>query len=67
MPRGAFYLHVFRSGSTRDDFDQLARDDGLASSVEKDLVLADHLAGVLGGVLFHGESVVGTRWYKGWG
>lgn len=44
-------LHVLRGGSTSDNFDQLAGNDGLASAVEKNLVLVDHLTGVLGGVL----------------
>ena len=47
-------LHIGRSGGTSDNFDQLAGNDGLASTVEENLVLADHLAGVLGSVLDKG-------------
>ena len=39
------------SCSTCDNLDQLAGNDGLTSSVEENLVLADHISGVLGGVL----------------
>lgn len=39
------------SSSTSDNLDQLAGNDGLASTVEKNLVLADHVTSVLGGVL----------------
>jgi len=46
------FLHVRRSGGTSDNFDKLVGNDGLASSVVKDLVLANHLTGVLGGVLW---------------
>lgn len=44
-------LHVLGGGGTGDNFDQLAGNDGLAGTVEENLVLADHLAGVLGSVL----------------
>ena len=44
-------LHVFRGGGTSDNLDQLASNDGLTGSVEENLVLADHLTGVLGSVL----------------
>ena len=47
-------LHIGRSGGTSDNFDQLAGNDGLAGTVEENLVLADHLAGVLGSVLHKG-------------
>ena len=43
--------HVLRSGGTCDNLDQLASDDSLASPVEKNLILGDHLAGVLSSVL----------------
>ena len=46
-----FILHVRRGGGTSDNLDQLARDDGLTGSVDQDLVLVDHLASVLGGIL----------------
>ena len=44
-------LHVLRGGGTGDNFDQFSGNDGLTGSVEQNLVLADHLTGVLGGVL----------------
>lgn len=46
-----FLLHVRRGGGTSDNLDQFACNDGLTGSVEQNLVLVDHLAGVLGGVL----------------
>ncbi len=46
------HLHIRRGSGTSDNLHQLACDDGLASAVEENLVLADHLASVLGGVLF---------------
>lgn len=46
------FLHVLRGGGTSDDFDQLASNDGLTGSVVEDLILVDHIAGVLGGVLY---------------
>lgn len=46
------------SGGTGDNLDQLAGDDGLASAVEQNLELVDHLAGVLGGVV-HGVATGG--------
>lgn len=45
-------------GGTSDDLDQLAGNDGLASAVEQNLELVDHLAGVLGGVV-HGVATGG--------
>lgn len=45
------HLHVLRSGSTSDNFDQLARNHGLTGAVEQNLEPGDHVAGVLGGVL----------------
>lgn len=44
-------LHVLGGGGTSDDLDKLASNDGLSGSVEENLVLVDHLSGVLGGVL----------------
>jgi hypothetical protein len=46
------------SGGTSDNLDQLAGNDGLASAVEQNLELVDHLAGVLGGVV-HGVATGG--------
>jgi hypothetical protein len=48
-------LHVLGSSSTGDNFDQFASNDGLSGSVEQNLVLVDHLAGVLGSIV-HGVS-----------
>jgi hypothetical protein len=45
-------------GGTSDNLDQLAGNDGLASAVEQNLELVDHLAGVLGGVV-HGVATSG--------
>jgi hypothetical protein len=42
---------LFRSSSTSDNLDKFARDDGLASSVEQNLELGDHIASVLGSIL----------------
>jgi len=47
----AHHLHVLRGGGTSDDFNQLAGNDGLSGAVVQDLVLANHLASVLGGIL----------------
>ena len=47
----ALDLHVCRGSGTGDNFDQFAGNDGLSGSVEQNLVLVDHLAGVLGGIL----------------
>ena len=44
-------LHVRGGGGTRDNLDELAGNDGLASAVEENLVFLDHVSGVLGGVL----------------
>jgi hypothetical protein len=52
-------LHlVLGSGSTSDNLDELAGNDGLASTVEQNLELGDHLTGVLGGVV-HGVATSG--------
>lgn len=51
----AAVLHVLGGGSTSDNFDQLSGNDGLTCSVEQNLVLVDHLASVLGGVLKFGQ------------
>lgn len=45
------YLLVCGGGGTGDNLDQLAGNDGLSGSVEENLVLVDHLTGVLGGVV----------------
>lgn len=44
-------LHISRSSSTSDNLDQLSGNDGLTGSVVENLVFADHLTSVLGGVL----------------
>lgn len=51
ISRPQLYLLVFGGGGTSDDLDQLASNDGLSGSVEKNLVPVDHLAGVLGGIV----------------
>jgi hypothetical protein len=52
-------LHlILGSGGTSDNLDELAGNDGLASTVEQNLELGDHLAGVLGGVV-HGVAAGG--------
>ena len=51
-------LHVRGSGGTGDNLDQLVGNDGLASTVVENLELANHLTGVLGGVLWGGKSRV---------
>jgi hypothetical protein len=48
---------------TSDDVDELVRDRGLATTVVLELQTANHLAGVLGGVL-HG---VATEFKSVWG
>lgn len=52
----ALDLHVCGGSGTSDDFDQFASNDGLSGSIEENLVLVDHLAGVLGGVLLNGSA-----------
>lgn len=54
-PRLSPNLHVRRGGGTSDNLDQFASNDGLTGTVEENLVLVDHLAGVLGGVLQGGR------------
>lgn len=44
-------LHVRGSGSTSNNFDKFASNDGLSGAVVENLVLANHLIGVLGGIL----------------
>jgi hypothetical protein len=44
-------LTLLRSGGTSDDLDKLARDDSLASAVEQNLELVDHVTSVLGRIL----------------
>jgi hypothetical protein len=44
-------LHVRRGSSTSDNLDQLSGNDSLSGTVEKNLVLVDHLTSVLGGVI----------------
>jgi hypothetical protein len=55
-------LHIRRRGSTSDNLDQLASNDGLAGSVVENLVLADHLTSVLGSVI---HSVSASRLLAG--
>ena len=45
-------------GGTSNNLDKLTGNDGLASTVEENLELGDHLAGVLGGVV-HGVAAGG--------
>lgn len=52
-------LELLEGGSTGDNVDQLVGNDGLTGSVVKDRVLADHVVGVLGGVV-HGVSTSGN-------
>ena len=47
----AHALHVRRSGSTGDNFNQLASNDGLSGTVILDLELANHLTSILGSIL----------------
>lgn len=47
----AVYLHIRGGGGTGDNLDQLASNDGLTGSIVENLVLANHLSSVLGGVL----------------
>jgi hypothetical protein len=52
-------LHlILGSGGTSDNLDELTGNDGLASTVEQNLELGDHLAGVLGSVV-HGVAAGG--------
>jgi hypothetical protein len=44
-------LHVRRGSSTSDNLNQLSGNDSLSGTVEKNLVLVDHLTGVLGSVI----------------
>ena len=44
-------LHVRRGSSTSNNFDQFSRDNCLSGSVVQNLVLADHVTSILGGVL----------------
>ena len=44
-------LHISRCGGTSDNFDQLSSNDSLSGSVVQNLVLANHLTSILGGVL----------------
>ena len=45
-------------GGTSNNLDELTGNDGLASTVEENLELGDHLTGVLGGVV-HGVAAGG--------
>ena len=45
-------------GGTSNNFDELTGNDGLASAVEQNLELGDHVTGVLGGVV-HGVAAGG--------
>lgn len=53
-------LHVLRGRGTRNDFNELSGNDGLSGTIVKNLVLANHLTSVLGGVLERGS--VRQRW-----
>lgn len=44
-------LHVFRSNGTGNNLNELASNDGLSGTVVENLVLANHLTSVLGGIL----------------
>jgi hypothetical protein len=58
-------LHVGGGRSTSDNFDQLSRNDGLTGTVEENLVLVDHLASVLGGVLYgRWKMVISIRSFR---
>ena len=46
-----FCLTLLGSGSTSDDLDEFAGNDGLTSAVEQNLELVDHVSGVLRCVL----------------
>lgn len=48
-----------RRRSTSDNFNQLASNDSLSSSVEEDLESVDHVASILGGVI-HGVTTSGV-------
>jgi hypothetical protein len=53
------WLHlILGSGGTSDNLDELAGNDGLASTVEQNLELGDHLTSILGGVV-HGVTTSG--------
>lgn len=45
------HLHVRRGGGTSNNLNELSSNDGLASTVVKNLVLANHLSSVLGSIL----------------
>jgi hypothetical protein len=45
------FLHFLGSNGTGDNLDQLSGNDSLSGAVVQDLVLANHLTGVLGSVL----------------
>ena len=49
---------VLGSSRTSNDLDKFASNDGLTSTVVENLELANHLTGVLGGVLWGGKSRV---------
>lgn len=44
-------LHILRGSSTSNNLDQLSSNDSLSGAVVQNLVLANHLTGVLGSVL----------------
>lgn len=48
-----------RRRSTSDNFDQLASNDSLSSSVKENLESVDHVASILGGVI-HGVTTSGV-------
>lgn len=47
---------LLERGSSRDNLDELASDDGLSGPVEREGQLLDHLSGVLGGVVHGGHA-----------
>jgi hypothetical protein len=49
--------HILGSRSTSDNLDQLARNDSLSRSVEKNLEAGNHVSSVLGSVLEIDTSV----------
>jgi hypothetical protein len=49
------FLHVFGGSSTSDNLNKFASNDGLSGTVVQNLVLANHLTSVLGGIV-HGVS-----------
>jgi hypothetical protein len=62
------FLHVFGGSSTSDNLNKFASNDGLSGTVVQNLVLANHLTSVLGGILYMrgaGESAIVHKDTKG--